>query len=118
MSALFDAPILQLTRGMDIALGRQNLINSNIANLETPGFVPHDVDFASALEAALAAPQGSATELETTLSPDKAASANGNLVDLDIQMGRLSQNSIFYGAQTRAVSRKLAMLKYAAGEGA
>ena len=121
MSAIFDAPIMQLTKGMDLTLHRQNLISSNISNLETPGFIPSDLDFSAALSEAMAAGEasgaGAPTAPEGELRPDKAASANGNLVDLDMQMARMAQNSIFYGAQTRAVSRKLSMLKYAASEG-
>ena len=117
MSAIFDAPIHQLSQGLNLTLHRQNLINSNVSNLETPGFIPSDLDFPAALSEALDAGAGAAGAPESVLRPDKAASANGNLVDLDVQMARLAQNSMFYGAQTRAVSRKLGLLKYAASEG-
>ena len=119
MNGIYDATYSLLRNGLDISLTRQKALSGNIANLDTPGYVPRDVDFAQALDAAT---QSQATgmsrpTIEVIERPDKAASADGNAVDLDMQMARLSQNATFYSASTRGMNRKLAMLRYAASEG-
>ncbi len=119
MSQMFDPTIMMLSRGLDVSLERQNALNGNVANLDTPGYVPRDVDFTAELERAMSADHAGAQAHEIGIieRPDKPASADGNAVDLDMQMARIAQNTTFYGAQTRAITRKLAMLRYAASEG-
>lgn len=43
---------------------------------------------------------------------------DGNTVDLDRTMASLAENAMQYGASTRAAQRKLAILRYAASDGA
>jgi flagellar basal-body rod protein FlgB len=109
---------------------RQLVLSSNVANLDTPGFTPSDVDFESALSKAQAAGKPVATnsrhlslnsaesDIPTSERPDKVESRDGNSVDLDMQMARLGQNAVSYQANIKAASKKLAILKYAASEGA
>jgi flagellar basal-body rod protein FlgB len=51
---LFDTTQLGLERAISGAAARQTALASNIANANTPGFKPKDVDFHSALQAAFA----------------------------------------------------------------
>ncbi len=135
MSLIGDPTLSLLNRGLDVSLARQNILTANVANLDTPGYTPSDVDFASALRDAIdgghvrlrqahlghsrgMAGAGAMGSIETHQRPDTTPGGDGNSVDLDAQMARLSQNAIFYQAQTRVVSKKLAMLKYAVSEGA
>ncbi len=53
---LFDATLSTLERTLDVRLTRQNVLAGNLANADTPGFVPRELDFAAAMEAAPAAP--------------------------------------------------------------
>ena len=54
MSGLFDNTITALDKSVDMRLVKQNLINSNIANAETPGYKAKKVDFEEALAKAIA----------------------------------------------------------------
>lgn len=119
MNAMYDAAYHILHRGLDASLTRQNAISGNIANLDTPGYVPRDVDFAEALKSAEQSQSMGmqAPPIEVLERADKAASADGNAVDLDMQMARLSQSATLYAATSRGMTRKLAMLRYAASEG-
>ena len=49
---LFDKTLTTLERSLDVRLERQNVLAGNIANANTPGFAPRDVDFAQAMAAA------------------------------------------------------------------
>ena len=132
---IFDSTTHFLERGLGVSLHRQVVLNTNVANVDTPGFTPRDVDFRTALanasEALSEANAPRATNpahfghgatdgidsVPTYERPDTSAGLDGNRVDLDIQMGRLGQNAILYQATTKAVNRKLAMLRYAVTEG-
>lgn len=134
MTVITDATMQMLERSMDVTMRRQMLLTSNVANLDTPNFTPADVDFESALREARHTSQGAGMVRSNTrhlagqtseaadsgtirYSPDVPAGRDGNSVDLDTQMSRLSQNAIFYQANSQAVSKKLAILKYAVTEG-
>lgn len=131
MSFLNDNTLSLLHRGLNVGLQRQLVLSSNVANLDTPGFTPSDIDFSAAIERAEGSSALKQTNsrhmsingdtrgaVEAQESPDKVASTDGNSVDLDMQMARLGQNGVAYQANIKAVSKKLAVLKYAASEGA
>ncbi len=133
MSFLGDHTLSLIQRGLDVGLKRQLVLTSNVANLDTPDYTPGDVKFEEALGAvckdsvslrrtssghlSLGGEHGGEA-IETVKSADRAPSLDGNSVDLDTQMARLGQNGVAYQANIKAVSKKLALLKYAASEGA
>ena len=132
MSFLGDHTLTLAGRGLDVMLRRQAVLSSNVANLDTPGFVPEDVDFKRALDGAknsssigvartarshMAIDGSGPEDIPTEQVFDKRPGLDGNAVDLDTQMARIGQNALAYQASTRAVSKKLALLKYAASEG-
>jgi flagellar basal-body rod protein FlgB len=46
---LFDRTLTTLERSLDARLLRQNVLAGNLANANTPGYAPRDVDFAAAM---------------------------------------------------------------------
>jgi flagellar basal-body rod protein FlgB len=46
---LFDKTLTTLERSLDARLLRQNLLAGNLANVDTPGFVPRELDFEAAM---------------------------------------------------------------------
>jgi len=135
---LFDATLSTLERALDARLTRQAVLAGNVANADTPGFVPRELDFAAAMEAAtsplasptVAAPTragdlpvaaagaGSASpERFVVDDPSAAPGLDGNAVDLDRTMGAIAENAIQYGAAARAAAKKLAILRYVASDG-
>ena len=46
---IFAATLNQLERSLDVRLMRHNLLAANVANADTPGFRPKDLDFTAAL---------------------------------------------------------------------
>ena len=129
---IFDSTLNTLERSLDVRLTRHNVLAGNLANVDTPGYKPKDVDFAAAMSAAGAGPSGlSATDgghlgaLGGGMGDDiplvegggESAGMDGNRVDLDRTMASLAENGMQYGASARAASKKLAILRYAAGDG-
>ncbi len=139
---LFDTTFGKLEAALDVRLERQNVLNGNVANLDTPGYQPKELDFGKALAAAVAAPESTGRPREASAparegfmpigEPSPAAGdprafvrtaeelqggLDGNGVDLDKTMVELARNSLLYGAAARTVGKKLALLKYVASDG-
>jgi flagellar basal-body rod protein FlgB len=136
---LFDATISTLERALDVRLARQSVLAGNLANADTPGYVARELDFGAAMDAARgaidtpsaagAARPGdlpvfagarSPTSPESFVHADPAAAPglDGNAVDLDRTLGAVAENALQYGAAAKAVSKKLAILRYVASDGA
>lgn len=134
---LFDATLGHLEQALDLRLLRQNTLAGNIANADTPGFVPQDVDFSQAMRQAQMQPlapsesfvpavnpgflplvSAAAPPLAPLLpAPDSTPGLDGNRVDLDRTMASLAENALQYGAAARAAGKKLAILRYVASDG-
>ena len=135
---LFDTNLTALEANMNMRLKRQNIISSNIANVNTPGFQAKDIKFTEALkdvyengglesspsismintddmhlEGESASP-GINPELEQYVV--QAPGIDENSVDLDREMARMAENSIMYSAASIIIKKKFGMLKYAAQE--
>lgn len=92
---------------------RQQLLASNIANADTPGFKARDIDFAAALSRATTG--RSVPPLRTTSDRHLGAafqnepatvlyrtpqqpSIDGNTVDMDVERNRFADNAVHYDA--------------------
>jgi flagellar basal-body rod protein FlgB len=108
---LFDGTLTTLERALDGRLARQNALAANIANVDTPGFQPKDVDVAKVVE-------GESIESAVSAVPGSVAGLDGNAVDVDRTLVTLAENALQYGAAARAAGKKLAILRYVASDGA
>ena len=87
---------------------RQALIANNLANLDTPGFRRSDARFESALAEAIA--DGKPVDLDDTESwidvpGTTPVAANGNDVDLDMEVGEMVKNISVYKTYVRLLNR-------------
>lgn len=135
MADLFDKTTRALGASVNLRQVRNNIINSNIANAETPGYQAKKVDFEDALARALnleGLPQiegaaeghypvsrGALSRVKADIyeNPDVSVSNDGNTVDLEKEMAGLAENSIMYKAAIQLINKKMAALKYAVNEG-
>jgi flagellar basal-body rod protein FlgB len=122
MSKIDDALHFNQT-ALNLRAARQELLASNIANADTPNYKARDIDFASALQGALA---GSSVKnaLNTTAAGHLQAdndgksvmgapvkyrsvvqpSADGNTVDMDVERAQFADNALRYEASVRFIS--------------
>lgn len=138
---IFDDTLSRLERSMDARLIRHGVLAGNVANIDTPGYKPKDIDFAGVLALPLegggelgrtqpghmdasgstAGPGTGAgldpSEVRVVEAPGVSPSLDGNGVDIDRAMSALAENSLQYGASAKAASKKLAILRYAASDG-
>jgi|SRR5690348_6945722 flagellar basal-body rod protein FlgB len=99
---------------------RQQLIASNIANADTPGYQARDIDFASVLKTAEAAmtkgqplpardsgPDATPLGAELLYRSVVQRSVDGNTVDLDLERAQFAENSVRYEAQLTFVTSQI-----------
>ena len=134
-NAMFDPTTQALSTSLNMRLLRHNLISSNVANAETPGYHAKKLDFEEALARALDIDglRGMSTSNEAHFSvgghgsnkvtpeiyenPDGTLNNDGNSVDLEKEMSALAENTILYKAALQLINKKLAALRYAATDG-
>ena len=129
---LFDRSLQMAERSLDVRLTKQNVLNGNLANADTPGYIARDVNFDSAMtivtdpRTQMSATQdghfnlGDEIEFDEILAedtPTTGSSLDGNTVDLDRTMAALSENATQYSVVTKALSKKLGILRYVASDG-
>ncbi len=132
----FTHQLLELSTRVRAA--RHEVLSANIANADTPGYRPRDLDFKSLMQSALETKDDglrlsdrrsdplspSAEDLQAmTYEPEYPDNRHGeerldgNSVSLDRQMALMTENSLAYEASLTLLSRALASLRYAIGEG-
>ncbi len=117
---------------------RHEVLSANIANADTPGYRPRDLDFNAAMRSA--SESGALGSGEAPQRGDASATAgldlasaiyepeypdsrhgedrlDGNAVSLDRQMALITENSLAYETSLTFLSRALAGLRYAISEG-
>jgi flagellar basal-body rod protein FlgB len=135
MSGIFDKTTAALATAARMRQLKQEVISSNIANSETPGYAAKKIDFEKALERALDTQGlramnsshgdhfdvggGSIQGIRPDIyeNPEGQTSNDGNTVDLEKEMAALAENTIMHKAAIQLINKKLAALRYAATEG-
>jgi flagellar basal-body rod protein FlgB len=131
---LFGTTVLMLEKLLDFQSQRHNIISTNIAHADTPGYKGHDLRFSDELKKA-AGTRGSIPlrrtnerhlplgvsrlkEVKGRLVPcsDAANRLDGNTVDLDKEMAKLAENSLYYNSAARILSRKMRSIRTAITE--
>jgi flagellar basal-body rod protein FlgB len=114
---LFDTTQLGLERALSGAAARQTALASNIANANTPGYKPRDVDFHSALRSALASGDPQAVEnagfAETTQTDVMRPDGSG--IDVDVESAKMAQNGLEYQALTQVIRGRIEIIQSAIG---
>ncbi|MGB0679243.1 MAG: flagellar basal body rod protein FlgB [Polyangiales bacterium] len=129
MSQLFSG-IQPLARGLDYHLNRHNVLASNVANVDTPGFKPLELvrETEPALDGKLPLKTTDMRHYGAPEHPDQALvktrveqviqpGADGNAVSLEREMGKIAANDLRYDSITTAVRQQLGLLSYAVSGG-
>jgi len=112
---LFDTTQLGLERAISGAEMRQSVLAANVANANTPGYRPKDVDFHSALRAAFANGGDVENAPITETSSDAVVRADGSGLDIDVEASKLSQNGLEYQALVQAARGRIDIIESAMG---
>lgn len=121
---LFGGVIQNSRLALDARMERQGLIQSNIANIETPGYNVQDFSFEAVMKNAmlqrgqLAQTHDRHIALDpVTLSESLEFSNEKRPVDLDEEMQKLAENQLMFQVTSKIVGSKFDGLKLAIDEG-
>ena len=127
----FGKTFYALEKAIGIAQKRNELITSNISNIDTPGYKSKDINFKNELARALE--KNHKTDLVKTdprhismqmdgdqmIEPyEEPGEWNGyNWANIDSEMTKLTENNLVYRTAVEALLRKMALLKEVVREG-
>lgn len=124
MPISFDSALGIHTQALSLRSRRAEMLASNIANADTPGYKAQDIDFKSVLASASSKGASQAVPLRTTHSnhisisassgntdtmyrvPNQA-SLDGNTVDAQLEKSAFAENALRYQASLSFVDGKL-----------
>jgi flagellar basal-body rod protein FlgB len=127
MAISFDKAFGIHPQGLQVRAQRAELIASNIANADTPGYKAKGMDFKAALAQAASKQQTGMTrtnekhfdvrmELNNGVGfrvPDQADTGDGNSVDVQVERNLYLENSMEYQASLQFLNSKIQGLKKA-----
>ena len=117
-----NLPVLE--QSLNVRMEKQGLIQSNIANLETPGYTVQDFSFKDVMDSVMHG-SGQVTRTHTKhiaidpveMSKSRNFADENRPVDLDEEMVKLSENQLMYEVAARLITKKFEGMKYAIDEG-
>lgn len=124
-----DTTSQMLQKVLDLRAKNQQVIGSNIANAETPGYKAKSLEFEDQLKSAMSGTQNgpvtthpnhiplqsiNLAQIEGTLTTktDNTGIGDENSVSVDQEMVKLSENQILYETAVTMLKKKLSLLKY------
>ena len=105
-------PLLDLVgKALSIRTKYHKVIAANIANVDTPGYKEKDIDFRGQLDRQMS--YAGPAEIEET-APDAMgfSSLDENTVNVETQVMKLTENSMYYDALVQTLSKKLSLMRY------
>lgn len=128
MIGKIDREFAFMEQAMKLRTYRQELLGSNIANADTPGYKAKDIDFAAALANAQGIKNdtlkmattdqrhlglaGASNPLDAKVlyRTEKQASIDGNTVDTDTEMADFTDNAVRYQAELTFMTSRIRSL--------
>jgi len=134
MKSLFEDHIQLSAKVLDLRMMRQNIVASNLANINTPGYKARRLEFEDKLQEALELhkqkrlTRTNEKHLPFRFDPQKLGPdfwkdieprvvQGEDRVDLDKEMAVMAKNTMLYNALTQVIHRDFADLKQIISEG-
>lgn len=130
---ILDSTVQALNTSLNLRTTEQNVIGSNIANADTPGYKSKAVEFEQEFREALgvsgnlsmetsdarhiAPRETDPIEPDIFEDPNGVESLDGNTVDRAAEMAKMAENQIMFNASVEMLKKKLALAKYGITEG-
>jgi flagellar basal-body rod protein FlgB len=105
---------------------RHTVLAGNIANLDTPGYKPVDLQRTTPTEGTTLSVSSDGHIGGATSSPsivtafadtNQMQGPDGNAVELERELSKIDANRTRYATSAELTSRRIALLRYAAGDG-
>lgn len=123
MMASLDQHLSVISQAMNMRTQRHQVLASNIANADTPGYKARDFSFEAAMKTAVAGRTGGGVSLARTASghlgggsdvayaavqfrKETQSAIDGNTVDMDVERTQIAENALQYQILTQLISEK------------
>jgi flagellar basal-body rod protein FlgB len=124
MKTLFDS-VDRLEAAMTFHRERHSVLAGNVANVDTPGYRPLDLERTEPAEGAGALATTHAGHMQAaglegttlTFADADAAGADGNSVSLERELSKIDANRVRYQTSAELTTRRMALIRYGAGDG-
>ncbi|OQY14032.1 MAG: flagellar basal-body rod protein FlgB [Desulfobacteraceae bacterium 4572_187] len=128
---IFSQTISVLEKAMDLRSKKHNVIASNIANMDTPGYkafdlvIEKELQKAAGKENSISLNKTNKSHMQSLRSKADGVSVviddsiglslrgDGNTVDIDKQMGNMAENTLMFKAAAQMIHKKFQGLKSA-----
>lgn len=121
---IMDNSTQLLEASLSLRLARQNLIASNLANAETPGYRGLDMNFEKVLkdisdlqETSSYDPasglEGQGIQIEIIASDTLSMGNENNTVSVEKELGKMTKNALMFKAQVIFLGKKMALIRAA-----
>jgi flagellar basal-body rod protein FlgB len=118
---LFDGMYGGLEQVLDLRSRQHELIATNLANADTPGFTAREIPFETMLTQVMEGAINEQPMSEADFEPREIEAdpwvRDGNSVNPEREATKMSSNSLLYNAVSTATSHRLSMLRFAASNG-
>jgi flagellar basal-body rod protein FlgB len=128
---IFDQTVDLLQRSLDIRTSRQKVLSSNVANVDTPDYLPKDLPFQKILDRfvnhpsriplvkthALHFPEPANFFLSSDFTNEIEQDPQAEGVNIDQEMAKLAENNLMFQAGVQSLIKKLEALKTTITEG-
>jgi flagellar basal-body rod protein FlgB len=111
--SLLDNTQLALESAMSGSMLRQQLLANNLANANTPGYQPQDVNFQQTLASAMSEGDSPTTVKYTPYTDSQVTSTDGNGVDSDVTNAEIAENGLLYQDLTQIAAAREGILETA-----
>ena len=115
--SLLDTTQQALESAMSGAELRNTLLTNNLANVDTPGYEPQDVNFQSTLDQAMSAGQSPTSVSFQPHTVQQSTGPDGNGVSAEQEQADLSQNGLLYETLTQVAAQREHILQAAMESG-
>lgn len=133
LNGIFGSTVDLLGKTLDLRARNHNHLSANIANAETPGYMPTRLSFEAELKdavngkgvgkgavthprhIALKGMGDSVEKVQGTVveTPARSVGVDDNAVELESEMGKMSENQIMYNATVQLLAKKFEGIKQA-----
>ena len=107
-------PLIDLIgKALNIRTAYNKVIAGNIANVDTPGFKEKEIDFKKQLDRQMTYSGSGTAEIEEAPQDSLGfATLDENTVNMETQVMKLTENSMYYDALVQALSKKFSLMRY------
>ncbi len=102
-------------KALNIRAHYHKILAGNIANVDTPNYKEKDINFNKELESRIRGAQD--IQVTEKTEQDGYASTDGNTVNMENMIVKVTENSLFFNSLVHVVSKKLSTMRYVINEG-